>query len=1038
MTISEGYRNRLQELSGIIDEDVRQAKSFLEKNKIALDHPDFLKLKDEWLRGTPGLVGVFTKFLFGENVPIDAVKQLIDWVHNNKPILNQLPKNVTDYNTYEELLDDTMYLDGVMMAKKFTNKMPSAQKNMMRELNNDNTKIYVYLVKEFQKLGEKIIAEFFGKIAKYKSAQEILDSMREKVEGLKGSSEERYKQTVQEINSTPGTQIVYNNNGIIITFIMLYSASKKLGCGTEWCISGEKYSWDSYVSGTNKQYFVWNFNKDISDPMAFVAATIAPDGDTTAAHDRSDTDIESGFWVEMEAIGAPRNIFTAMSEKDRESVILAKLETGESISDEEYEFVPEEKKDTYILNQIELLKKHFEYRAQKGGSEYDDESEDENKVEMPTIDTIKVLGRNIDINKYFLDTIFKLHDELYMKSYAGGIENVEKTSFKKWVDSNISQEDRNRTGKGVLFDTFNYYYTLKNSIGGNSVVALLDDIIQNDYSQEELDSFKNKNKEISGLGYGLLILFSKNYPDSTPKQKAELLRKYWAPLEANVIGNKEEELSNYLIDKAIENKQSLNFDKYISKLKIPQEKIDLYIQSVYPYIDKIRKGSSDIRMINKILDLFQNEKLYFRALQLIPNTVNSIIGDLSFNHLTNEMTPKSVILDVIDKNPAIFEEGIKKKAVTGTELRGKDMLEAIKEKRPDILHDYWSVFMFNYDGENASYWLKTSGNKLIVQYGTPEQIKRYIGKYGLEGSDISYLIPYADDAQILRKALEKVRNDYAIPFLFNRSMSDRPEQYKKIASDEVINAFMKKKMDYDIEEGYYLDRRFKQILEYQTPELIPTYLDKLERTKLKLTKKDEVPFVNDDTQKFIIQYRPELFEKYILFKINNAKKYSNDFDEISFFYFAEKKPELLKQYLSSGHSVYFQKKPKEIVDKITNEYPEFIPYIIESFINAKNHSFSFEYFITQFSHEQLKRFIDADIERIKTSESEFHGRKPNIPSFKIDSYPPELQKYYYEQLIRIPDISISFDDKQRANKAIGAKQVAENIFRKIIREHLGQ
>ena len=90
---------------------------------------------------------------------------------------------------------------------------------------------------------------------------------------------------------------MYKDEHTLILHISSFKRSKDLG-SKHWCISTDKYQWDNYTSYFNKQYFIYDFSKDISDKKAKIGVTIKPNGSLEDAHLNDDTSVKWGELIE--------------------------------------------------------------------------------------------------------------------------------------------------------------------------------------------------------------------------------------------------------------------------------------------------------------------------------------------------------------------------------------------------------------------------------------------------------------------------------------------------------------------------------------------------------------------------------------------------------------------------------------------------------------------------------------------------------------------------------------------------------------------
>ena len=142
---------------------------------------------------------------------------------------------------------------------------------------------------EVHKIG--MMREFTRKLSKYKTREELINFMSDFIK--KNSDEINFDIITKELRSL-NSKIIYESpdDGIVLAEIKDYETSKKVG-SQNWCIVTGKGSWNSYTSGTNKQFFMWDFSVDRSDSNFMIGFTTNNLGQITHIHDKFDASLRS-------------------------------------------------------------------------------------------------------------------------------------------------------------------------------------------------------------------------------------------------------------------------------------------------------------------------------------------------------------------------------------------------------------------------------------------------------------------------------------------------------------------------------------------------------------------------------------------------------------------------------------------------------------------------------------------------------------------------------------------------------------------------
>ena len=253
-----------------IFENVRQAKKFLDDNNIDHDNKDYLHLKNI-LSSNLGYLGKFTQWLFQDNNNNNSLNFLEDIY---KMIKNtRLDKDINSFKTAEDLYD-------YLTDKKFNTKVNQVIKSLpsrTRRLVNQELKDLIK--NNIDNINS--IKDFYSKKGgRYKNITDLIKDTKSLITNLQGEwNPDSIKYRDREL--------VYKDNNTLILWIDNYNRSCDLG-SKHWCISTSENMFKDYTEGFKKQYFIYDFTKDISDKKSMIGVTIDTSGKPTDIHYKDD------------------------------------------------------------------------------------------------------------------------------------------------------------------------------------------------------------------------------------------------------------------------------------------------------------------------------------------------------------------------------------------------------------------------------------------------------------------------------------------------------------------------------------------------------------------------------------------------------------------------------------------------------------------------------------------------------------------------------------------------------------------------------
>ena len=259
-----------------IFENVNYAKKYLKLNNIDLNNEKYIKLKSV-LKKNLGYLGDWTEWMFENNISLDDMKRLYNYYKDPKFKDFTKDLDLNQYNNIEQIYDylTKKYQDRQVeqVIKALPSKTRRISNNELENLIFNNLEYYTEIKDFYSKKG-----------GRYKNIQDLISDTRSFIENLKGpwNSEEISKNLTSE-------EIIYIDNQTLIACIQTYERSCVVG-SKSWCISTDSYHFKYYTKYLKKQYFIWDFTKDVSDKKSLIGVTINANGNPVNIHFKDDTD----------------------------------------------------------------------------------------------------------------------------------------------------------------------------------------------------------------------------------------------------------------------------------------------------------------------------------------------------------------------------------------------------------------------------------------------------------------------------------------------------------------------------------------------------------------------------------------------------------------------------------------------------------------------------------------------------------------------------------------------------------------------------
>ena len=261
-----------------IFENLQYAKKVLKDLHIEETNPEFIKLK-ELLKNNMGYMGKFTEWMFKDRESYQQLEEIFNALETIR-----LEKPITDFKKAEDLFD---HIQSKGIDTKL-NQVLKALPSKAREQVNQELKDLISLNIEHADLLIDFYSKKGGKYSKLGQSALIRDT-RTFLENAMGEFNlETIKKSLEGLN----VQIAYESPTCLMVSVGDYKTSCKIG-SKHWCIATSQHMWDNYVDGTTKQYFVWDFTKNISDKEHMIGATIGLGNRIKNAHWSDDSRVNN-------------------------------------------------------------------------------------------------------------------------------------------------------------------------------------------------------------------------------------------------------------------------------------------------------------------------------------------------------------------------------------------------------------------------------------------------------------------------------------------------------------------------------------------------------------------------------------------------------------------------------------------------------------------------------------------------------------------------------------------------------------------------
>jgi hypothetical protein len=320
--LSEGYKDKIKSLAGILSENMQQVKDYLNKREISIDHQDVITLKEK-LKNNLGYLLKFIKFRFEEGVDLDLLLKEIDKILSKASISSRIG-NINSFKTFNELQTKISELSEDKILNDFIIEFPSEKRNIFENITEEKKEYLIKLLKAFNRVDKEAKKSVFGMSAGYLSIEDVIEKVENIIQATKeGFGFNNIIEYISKIKSNlngDGIEVLLadSNKGVIIAKVTNYEASKKLGCTTKWCITYKDSHFSNYQrGGYSQQYFIWLTPEGVGNKYFLLGATQDVDGSFSDIQDADNISVSiSAFEKLLSQYGINKSLLKPVAISD--------------------------------------------------------------------------------------------------------------------------------------------------------------------------------------------------------------------------------------------------------------------------------------------------------------------------------------------------------------------------------------------------------------------------------------------------------------------------------------------------------------------------------------------------------------------------------------------------------------------------------------------------------------------------------------------------------------------------------------------------
>lgn len=233
------------------------------------------------LKKRPNIAKFFIQ-LTEENPYFDKCILAIDTFINNEQILKNMKIDLNQFKHRSfEVIDD--YMNNLIEQHKLKQYANSIISNKYKHLLSDTALESFKVLKELN-ISEQKLQQFVGKkLAAIATPEDFEEYLGKVIDQFSGFSHSAISSRLKDQNIQP----VYDEGNILVFPVKNYIDSKSFG-SVSWCIVRNESYFDTYTSDNQKQYFMYDFNKNEKDNASMIGFTLTEDGYFHTQHLKND------------------------------------------------------------------------------------------------------------------------------------------------------------------------------------------------------------------------------------------------------------------------------------------------------------------------------------------------------------------------------------------------------------------------------------------------------------------------------------------------------------------------------------------------------------------------------------------------------------------------------------------------------------------------------------------------------------------------------------------------------------------------------
>jgi hypothetical protein len=220
---------------------------------------------------------------------LNNVAELKSLISENSQILKNYvdPLSMTTSNNFEFYLDEIHECIHNHKLEKFTRSFFSNKHKFL--INDDVISKFNYIKNMIDKgkIDKSSISNYItNKISTLNGPNDIIILVNKFISDITGYS---MLTTLEEI-SVNNMPIIYQDDSFLISEATSFEQMKKLG-STQWCIAQTESFFNQYIykdNDLNRQFIVWDFSKEVDDPLSMMGFTINMLGEIKASYLKND------------------------------------------------------------------------------------------------------------------------------------------------------------------------------------------------------------------------------------------------------------------------------------------------------------------------------------------------------------------------------------------------------------------------------------------------------------------------------------------------------------------------------------------------------------------------------------------------------------------------------------------------------------------------------------------------------------------------------------------------------------------------------